>query len=485
MRCATCDTNKDLADFSGAQRKKPVAKRKCTACTAWEHRIDKLARIKASHVQGGGAVASCEARCADDDAHTGINDAIISSMRTDAATATATATATTTAAASIDPAATAGNNAAVGEPGALASGPRTRACSSCGQQLAGTVDAHQNWKKCGRCKQAFYCDPTCQRAHWKRGGHKQACKEALACFICLDNDTHPLPIQTGCGCRGEAGSAHISCKIKAARHKGRDYHAGWYECATCKQFYSGAMQLGLAEALWERWKVRREGAAELERLLAQDILASAYMGQGRDVEAEALYQESLATRKCLLGADDKLTLVTAANLGCVLTNQAKDSESEAVYRDTLERRRRVLGPVHENTLSVASNLAGALVNQGKYDGAETLVRATLVTQRRVLGDGHYQTLETCTVLTALLTSTGRHGEAEELCQGALAQSKRTLGPEHPHTLVMACRLARVLVKQGKATAAEALFQSTVAKQQRVLGSVTPHIIHRPTHCIIM
>ena len=78
------------------------------------------------------------------------------------------------------------------------------ACSACGKQLAGTTASHQNWQKCGRCKQAFYCDAGCQRSHWKRGGHRQACEEPMGCSICLDNDGPPLPIQGRCGCRVEA-----------------------------------------------------------------------------------------------------------------------------------------------------------------------------------------------------------------------------------------------------------------------------------------
>ena len=52
-------------------------------------------------------------------------------------------------------------------------------CASCGnQQRAGTLAGLRwNWQKCSRCQKAFYCNRDCQREHWKRGGHKQACKE--------------------------------------------------------------------------------------------------------------------------------------------------------------------------------------------------------------------------------------------------------------------------------------------------------------------
>jgi len=30
-------------------------------------------------------------------------------------------------------------------------------------------------QKCGRCRLVKYCSASCQRAHWKAGGHKQIC----------------------------------------------------------------------------------------------------------------------------------------------------------------------------------------------------------------------------------------------------------------------------------------------------------------------
>ena len=63
--------------------------------------------------------------------------------------------------------------------------------------------------RCGKCKRAFYCNRTCQKRHWGRGGHKDACKEPPCCIICLDGGEDPEPIQCGCACRGDAGLAHV------------------------------------------------------------------------------------------------------------------------------------------------------------------------------------------------------------------------------------------------------------------------------------
>ena len=181
----------------GPRKKKAVGKRKCISCTAatagksWSATGDGGSSVAArSSSAASTGAAQCEAsRGADDTLSAGTNAAAI--------------------------AATDGEDAASAKQGDTA-----RACSACRKQLVGTADINQDWKKCGRCKQAFYCGKACQVEHWKRGGHKQACTEPMACCICLGNDGPPLPIQGGCGCREEAGCAHVVCKIEYAKHQG-------------------------------------------------------------------------------------------------------------------------------------------------------------------------------------------------------------------------------------------------------------------------
>ena len=340
-------------------------------------------------------------------------------------------------------------------------------CGHCGAEKR--LDA---LRKCGRCLAVHYCDGACQRLHWKRGGHKQACKESLACIICLDNEGHPLPIQCGCGCRDEAGCAHVACKATYAAHQGPGYHTGWTVCPTCKQKYTGAMKLGLAETLCARLHGRP--AEDNDRLCARNLLAIAYLEASRLAEAETLFRDLLATRRRVDGPNHVNTLRVAGNLGGVLTRQGKNSDAEAVYRDTLERQREALGPEHGNTLATASNLAGALQNQRKVAEAEPLVHDTLAIQQRVLGEEHHDTLRTANSLTRLLINTGKNAAAEELGRGTLAQAQRTLGPDHPRSLEIAYTLATALGNQGQTAEAVDLLTVTLATQQRVLGPGHPN-----------
>ena len=52
----------------------------------------------------------------------------------------------------------------------------------------------------------------------------------MDCSIYLDNDGPPLPIQGGCGCRGEAACAHVGCRIKAAKRQGPGVHTALHIC---------------------------------------------------------------------------------------------------------------------------------------------------------------------------------------------------------------------------------------------------------------
>jgi hypothetical protein len=129
-----------------------------------------------------------------------------------------------------------------------------------------------------------------------------------ACIICLD--ASPPPIQSGCACRGDGGLAHIDCLVQLATsqqaHRGND---AWWQCQTCKQDFTGAMQTGLAEAWWSR--VAGQPAESLERLAAESHLASALLHQGKSAQAERVLRKLHEVQMRVLGAEHPGTLTTA------------------------------------------------------------------------------------------------------------------------------------------------------------------------------
>jgi MYND finger len=49
-------------------------------------------------------------------------------------------------------------------------------CDCCGKSLEQLQIP--SFQRCSRCEMVFYCSPTCQREHWKKKGHKLACRQA-------------------------------------------------------------------------------------------------------------------------------------------------------------------------------------------------------------------------------------------------------------------------------------------------------------------
>ena len=123
------------------------------------------------------------------------------------------------------------------------------------------------------------------------------------CIICLDND--PSPIQSGCACRGDAGLAHVECRAEAAAHRLKNSKTpdGWWECATCGQDFTGAMQLGLAEAWWSR--VQRLPEVDEQRLRAAANLARSLGEQSKLAEAEAMLRDLLPVQRRVFGPEHR------------------------------------------------------------------------------------------------------------------------------------------------------------------------------------
>ena len=153
--------------------------------------------------------------------------------------------------------------------------------------------------------------------------------------MCLDDEDCPLSIQCsqcGCGCRDAAGCAHVACKTEHAEQQDPGFQKGWHACPPCMQSYTGAMQLGLAEALWARLQARP--AEDDHRQGAQNFLASAYSQAGRHAEVEALYLDFLATARRVHGPNHSNTRRVSGKPSRLLLQQGKHNAAEAVLRDT-------------------------------------------------------------------------------------------------------------------------------------------------------
>eukprot|EP01046_Picozoa_sp_COSAG06_P077370 COSAG06_NODE_25158_length_643_cov_1.720588_1_plen_155_part_10 len=140
--------------------------------------------------------------------------------------------------------------------------------------------------------------------------------DSKTCFICLEPHSGPGSSQRllhgGCACRGSSGFAHVACVAKAAQTTSDTM---WQECPTCKQEWSGQMELGLARAEVASLSSRPPG--DQRRLNATNMLTQALQKMGEYAEALSLGEATLATARRVLGDEDKVTLDAMSVLATV------------------------------------------------------------------------------------------------------------------------------------------------------------------------
>ena len=322
------------------------------------------------------------------------------------------------------------------------------------------------------------------------------------CVICLQSD--PVPVQSGCACRGDAGWAHVACLIeKAVAQRRQRGSSAWTTCQTCMQEFTGAIGLALAEAWGERepsntnaqsligTMMRRHGRyADAERihrgvvtalhvdhddddpgmLRSMGNLAVAIGSRGKHAEAEAIQRAIIASSR-LSRHDD---LATRTNLSTSLCERGDYAEAERILRNIVCERTLTQGGEHIATLQAKCNLGVALAAQHMYDEAGTLLHEVATQRRRTLGDEHSETLIAIGNLASLcFLPQGRYIDAERMQREVISVQRRTLGEEHPHTLMTGHNLALSLWGQGKCDDARSHLEAVYAVRMRTHGPSHP------------
>jgi hypothetical protein len=375
--------------------------------------------------------------------------------------------------------------------------------------------------------QVWYCSVECQKTHWKEGGHKKVCKAASAvagagsgatpargsvvgatprpptaasapakkrtaaafpavasfaaaggsddgraCIICLESD--PPPIQSGCACRGDAGLAHVECRILAAEHKQKssgDINA-WEACSTCGRRFEGAMALGLGKELL----CRVQGQPEFvnEWCFAALILSTALTNAGRHAEAEAVCRETMAALVRMGLNVPKLSMTQLrTNLGRALNNQDRVAEAHVIFECCLAEYTELLGPDDVHTLDCARSLAHSLSQLGKHTEAVAILRDIATRSKRTFGPENAATLDSMYRLADALLAQGKHDEALAMYVEIMPVMKRVFGPDHVIVLQVLVHHASALASCGRLVEAEAMLVETLPVMTRVLGAEHP------------
>ena len=182
-----------------------------------------------------------------------------------------------------------------------------------------------------------------------------------------------------------------------------------------------------------------------------------------------LYEQVLAERERVLGADHPDTLITRNNLAGAYKDVGRFGEAIELYKRVLADQERILAPDHPDTLTARNNLAVAYRYVGRFGEAIELFERVLADRVRVLGPDHPDTLTTRNNLAFVYHSAGRFGEAIELYERVLADQEQVLGPDHPETLDVRDNLAGAYDSVGRLAEAIDAWEKLLPDCQRVLG----------------
>jgi eukaryotic-like serine/threonine-protein kinase len=191
--------------------------------------------------------------------------------------------------------------------------------------------------------------------------------------------------------------------------------------------------------LFDRSERAARSAVALRRSIAQSeapgpaaaerTLASTLFNMGRDREALALIDTSLAKER--MRADVNVRgLATSLALKSAIARRLGDLRTAEAAFDEAFALRRTLSADTSAMLTARNNYGHLLIATGRYAEAEQLYREVYGQRVRTLGKEQTQTQTTMTNLVRALNETGKFEEAEDLGWEVVELRKRALGPKH-------------------------------------------------------
>ncbi|MEO8479303.1 MAG: serine/threonine-protein kinase, partial [Gemmatimonadota bacterium] len=288
-------------------------------------------------------------------------------------------------------------------------------------------------------------------------------------------------------------------------------------------FRGGDAEAGPADTLRVRSLIDR-GAREAEALSAdprlqaelRETLGELRRQLGDLAGGDTLLQQSLATRRQFLGAEDPDVARSLLALARLRLDEARLPEADSLIADGLRIARATLPPDHpvvvaglaargqaaqdaghwdlargdqllvlqretladpasEATATALVQLAGTAFYAGELDRSDSLNRRALVIYRAHRGDRHPLVAEVLINLGAAEFERGHYVEAEQFDREALDRMQGWYGATHSTTASTLTLLGRALLYQGKDAAADSVLREARRIQVLVHGPAHPSV----------
>ncbi|KAJ5414716.1 hypothetical protein N7509_001343 [Penicillium cosmopolitanum] len=246
------------------------------------------------------------------------------------------------------------------------------------------------------------------------------------------------------------------------------YNGAWY--ATESGNIADAREMALNS---RKQRVKIKGEEDEESLSSTEMLAMAYLHEGRWEEAEKLQVRVMETVKVKLGEDHPDTLESMNNLASIFHFQSRWEEAEKLFVQVVKTLKAKLGEDHPSTLTSMDNLASTYRSQGRWGEAEELGVQVVKANQAKLGEDHPSTLTSMDNLASTYCNQGRLEDTEKLFVQVMETRKIKLGQDHPDTLMSIGNLASTFYCQCRWEDAEKLFVQVVTTLKAKLGEDHP------------
>lgn len=276
------------------------------------------------------------------------------------------------------------------------------------------------------------------------------------------------------GLYDEALSSLREAQAAAAREEGEGSHASVEAMVSMINFLNEKGSYEQAESLGVQ-------AVELARHVSDKRLLGTALGgvaaainyQGRWLEAEPVYRESIDVWKQIEGPRTPTGSPAMNNLALLLHEQSRYAEADSIFREALSIQEEKWGPRHPETATTRYNYTQLLSDRGFMTEARAMWKEVLATDRALYPEGHPYIAFTLSAYGRLLARMGYYEESEKLQREALDIRRKFFGEENADVAYSLGALGRVLYDQARYDEAEAMLRKALDIHMRENGPRHP------------
>ncbi|MEM9302552.1 MAG: serine/threonine-protein kinase [Pseudomonadota bacterium] len=218
------------------------------------------------------------------------------------------------------------------------------------------------------------------------------------------------------------------------------------------------------------------GPDDRDTLDAQFQTASLAQQLGESTEAEAIARDGVARAERHLGSGDVVTIALYNALGHALEGQARHEEALAVFQTEYDLARTHFGPDDANAILAEGNIGFVLNSMGRFDEAEAYLLRTLVRLRKRYGNEYGPTMNAINNLGFSHWARGNYEAAEPYYREVAALRTRLYGDDHPDSLASIGAMGAILRALDRPEEAVTFYRRALDGSRASLGNAHPYTL---------